>query len=289
MSLDHDLSQTTHDAVASGTSATRFQIDKSPYEAAAGTPTARVNHLARRALAGIRDVIREEKVSYAEYNALKAWLIEVGETGEWPLFLDVWLEHAVEEVATAHRQGSTGSIEGPFYIPGAPEQGANGTIPMRDDEAGIPLHWDGSVTSTDGSQIDAATLEIWHGDSDGAYSQFAPGLPKWNLRGSFTVGPDGRFSIRAIQPGAYQIPTGGACGKLVAAAGWHAWRPAHLHIKVSAEGHETLISQLYFPGDPHNDDDVASAVKPELILDPVATDDGAVHIDYSFVLDPAPS
>ena len=28
-----------------------------------------------------------------------------------------------------------------------------------------------------------------------------------------------------------------------------------------------LTAQLYFPGDEHNDDDIASAVKPELMLD----------------------
>ena len=73
-----------------------------------------------------------------------------------------------------------------------------------------------------------------------------------------------------MRPAPYQIPTDGSCGKLIAAAGWHAWRPAHLHVKVSAPGHELLTAQLYFPGDQHNDDDIASAVKPELMLDPQA-------------------
>src|SRR3546814_3752389 len=70
-----------------------------------------------------------------------------------------------------------------------------------------------------------------------------------------------------MQPAPYQIPTVGSCGKLIAAAGWHPWRPAHLHLKVSAPGYELITTQLYFPGDAHNDDDVASAVKPELVLD----------------------
>src|SRR3546814_11293804 len=64
-----------------------------------------------------------------------------------------------------------------------------------------------------------------------------------------------------------QIPTDGSCGKLIAAAGWHPWRPAHLHLKVSAPGYELITTQLYFPSDAHNDDDVASAVKPELVRD----------------------
>ena len=142
------------------------------------------------------------------------------------------------------------------------------------------------VTSTDGSVLDGAKVELWHADNDGFYSQFAPNIPEWNLRGTFTVGADGAFEITTIQPAPYQIPTDGSCGKLIAAAGWHAWRPAHLHVKVSAPGHELLTAQLYFPGDEHNDDDIASAVKPELILDPVKQDDGSATVAYSFVLDP---
>jgi catechol 1,2-dioxygenase len=97
--------------------------------------------------------------------------------------------------------------------------------------------------------------------------------------------PDGKFKITTIRPAPYQIPTDGACGKLIAAAGWHAWRPAHLHVKLSAPGHELLTAQLYFPGDPHNVDDIASAVKPELMLNPVRHD-GGEKIVYNFVLDP---
>ncbi|MET8521006.1 catechol 1,2-dioxygenase [Nocardioides sp. NPDC004968] len=275
-------------AAASGASATeRFAADKSPFDAVKDTPPERVDTLAKRVLNAVYDTIREEKVSYDEYNALKAWLIQVGQDGEWPLFLDVWVEHEIEKVATEHREGNKGTIEGPYYVPDAPEQGSNGTIPMRDGESGTPLTWTGTITSTDGTPLDGAKVELWHADADGFYSQFAPGIPEWNLRGSFTVGDDGAFEIHTIQPAPYQIPTDGSCGKLIAAAGWHAWRPAHLHVKVSAPGHELLTAQLYFPGDEHNDDDIASAVKPELVLAPVANGDGSVSVDYGFVLDPA--
>ena len=129
-------------------------------------------------------------VTYDEYNALKAWLIDVGQDGEWPLFLDVWVEHVVEDVATDHRAGNKGSIEGPYYVPGAPELGAKGTIPMRDGEPGTPLVWRGRITDTDGAPLQGK-VELWHADADGYYSQFAPGIPEWNLRGSFSTGPDG--------------------------------------------------------------------------------------------------
>ncbi|MEZ0340449.1 catechol 1,2-dioxygenase [Mycobacterium sp. pV006] len=273
-------------AAASGASATaRFYADKSPFEAVAGTPCERVSTLAREVLSAVHDTIRRHRVTYDEYNALKAWLISVGEDGEWPLFLDVWVEHVVEEVATDHRAGNKGTIEGPYYVPGSPECCARGTIPMRDGEQGTPLVWDGTITSIDGTPLQGK-VELWHADADGFYSQFAPNLPEWNLRGTFSTGPDGAFQISTIRPAPYQIPTDGACGKLIAAADWHAWRPAHLHVKVSAPGHELLTAQLYFPGDPHNDDDIAGAVKPELVLDPQPNSDGTQSVTYDFVLDP---
>ena len=287
MTTDQHLNVEVATAAASGNAATeRFATDKSPYSAVKDTPPERVDLLARSVLDAVYDTIRKHQVTYDEYNALKAWLIQVGKDGEWPLFLDVWVEHVVEEVATDHREGSKGTIEGPYYVPGAPEQGAKGSVPMRDGEQGAALSWVGTVTSTDGTPLDGATIELWHADNDGFYSHFAPGIPDWNLRGSFTVGADGAFEIHTIQPAPYQIPTDGACGKLIAAAGWHAWRPAHLHVKVSAPGHELLTAQLYFPGDEHNDDDIASAVKPELVLAPEPQADGTVRVDYGFVLDP---
>ena len=276
-------------AAASGASATeRFHTDKSPFEAVKDTPKDRVDQLARALLDAVHDTIRTHQVTYDEYNALKAWLIQVGQDGEWPLFLDVWVEHVVEDVATSHREGNKGSIEGPYYVPNAPELGADGTIPMRDGEQGSQLVWEGTITSTDGKPL-AGMVELWHADADGFYSQFAPGIPEWNLRGSFSTGPDGKFKITTIRPAPYQIPTDGSCGKLISAAGWHAWRPAHLHVKVSAPGHELLTAQLYFPGDPHNEDDIATAVKPELMLAPVEGPDGGYAMGYDFVLDPVRS
>ncbi|GAB3158790.1 catechol 1,2-dioxygenase [Amycolatopsis stemonae] len=274
----------TATAAASGANATeRFKSDK--FAGVAGTPPERVSLLAREVLEAVHGTIRKHKVTYDEYNALKSWLIGVGEDGEWPLFLDVWVEHVVEEVATEHREGNKGTIEGPYYVPGAPEQGARGSVPTRENEPGTPLTWTGRVTSTDGSALAGAKVELWHADADGFYSQFAPNIPEWNLRASFTADESGRFEIHTVRPAPYQIPTDGACGKLIAAAGWHAWRPAHLHVKVSAPGHELLTAQLYFPGDEHNDDDIASAVKPELLLNPRPVNGGEA-IEYGFVLDP---
>lgn len=274
-------------AADSGASATRHFQSKAA--GGAGTSTERANAIASDALAALHDVIRKHEVTYAEYDALKAWLIRVGDDGEWPLFLDVFVEHVVEGVASASREGSKGTIEGPYYIPGAPSLGTSGTLPMRDGEAGTPLLFAGHVSSVGGTPLAGATLEIWQADDAGYYSQFAPALPEWNLRGTFTTDSSGAFEINTIKPAPYQIPHDGATGALIEAAGWHTWRPAHLHLKIAAPEHELITTQLYFPGDPHNDDDIASAVKPELLLDPrpAASGDG-LEVTYDFVLDPEP-
>ncbi|WP_284752074.1 catechol 1,2-dioxygenase [Arthrobacter sp. efr-133-R2A-120] len=275
--------ETTATAAASGANATeRFRSDKT---VAAEVSTERVNALASRVIKALVDTVMEEKVSYDEYNALKSWLIKVGEDGEWPLFLDVWIEHAVEEVANADREGSKGTIEGPYYVPGSPVLETPATLPMRDDEPGRPLLFQGRVTGVDGQPLVGASVEIWHADDLGFYSQFAPDVPEWNLRGIVIADSEGLYQINTVQPAPYQIPTDGACGQLIASAGWHAWRPAHLHLKVSAPGYQLITTQLYFTADKHLSDDIASAVKPELVLEPKDKADGTGReVSYDFVL-----
>lgn len=273
-------------AADSGSKATE-RFKESGKRAGIAVPKERVSLLAREVLEAVYGTIRRHKVTYEEYNALKDWLISVGDDGEWPLFLDVWVEHVVEEVATEDRQGSKGTIEGPYYVPNSPEQKTPARLPRRDDEPGTELTWRGQIRGLDGNGIAGGKVEVWHADGAGFYSQYAPGLPEWNLRGTVVADGDGNFEIQTMRPAPYQIPTDGACGKLIAAAGWHAWRPAHIHVKVSGPGMQQLTAQLYFPGDPHNEDDIASAVKPELILDPRPAADGkGEEMVYNFVLDP---
>ncbi|MDI3403395.1 catechol 1,2-dioxygenase [Streptomyces cavernicola] len=274
-------------AAASGAAATEKFRGKQRTEGA-DVDTRRVDTLVSELLAAAHDIIRRHKVTYAEYDALKSWLIQVGQDGEWPLFLDVWLEHVVEEVAGEDREGSKGTIEGPYYVPDSPRLPAEATLPMRDGEEGTPLLFQGRVTGVDGTPLAGALVEMWHADNDGFYSQFAPGLPEWNLRGAVVADDQGNFKIHTIEPAPYQIPTDGSCGRLIAAAGWHAWRPAHLHLKVSAPGRQLITTQLYFKGGSHVSDDIASAVKPELILDPGPAAHGAGReVTYDFVLDKA--
>ena len=272
---------------AAGSGANATQAFRQAQQEVAGTSPERVSAVVQAALDGVHKAIREHKVTYAEFQAAKAWLIEVGEGGEWPLFLDVFVEHVVEEVTSEAQQGSKGTILGPYFLPGAKRLPAQVTLPMRPDEKGTPLTLTGQVRGVDGNPLAGAEIDIWQADDDGYYSGFAPHLPEGNLRGLVTTDDGGRFEIRTIQPAPYQIPTDGPTGKLISAAGWHPWRPAHLHLIVRAPDHRPITTQLYFAGGEWLDSDVADAVKPELVLDPQDQGDGTRHAEYDFVLEPA--
>ncbi|ANY10721.1 dioxygenase family protein [Pseudonocardia sp. HH130630-07] len=255
------MATVTETATAAGSGANATFAKK---ERTTGTvDPARVSAIATDALAALHEVIRRHEVGYAEYDALKAWMIPVGADGEWPMFLDVFVEHVVEEVAHADRKGAVGTIEGPYYVPGAPESHGETTMSMREDERGTPLLFQGTVTDLDGGPVAGAKVDLWHADDAGYYPQFAHGIPEWNLRAVVTTGADGHFAFHTVQP-------------------------AHLHLKVSALGKASVTTQLYFDGGDYVADDVAQAVKPELVLRPTPVTDGSGdEVTYDFALDPA--
>lgn len=252
----------------------------------ADTPPERVAAIVTAVLQGVHGAIKDHDVSYPEFQAAKAWLMAVGDGGEWPLFMDVFVEHAVEEQVACSQRGTKGSILGPYYLPDQVKLGSTCELPRRDDEQGTPLVLEGQVRDVEGNPLPGAEVDLWHADSDGYYSGFAPHVPDGNLRGVVVADGEGRFQINTIQPAPYQIPTDGPTGQLIEAAGWHPWRPAHLHILVRAEGHRPVTTQLYFAGGDWLDSDVAEATKPELIIDPQDDGTGTRRSTYDFELEP---
>jgi catechol 1,2-dioxygenase len=244
-------------------------------------------------LARVHALIAQNDVSYEEYRAAKEWLIELGEAGEWPLLLDVFVESAVEKQAATGRIGSDGTILGPYYLPDAPVLEAPYELPRRPDEPGERLVMTGRVSDAGGTPIRGAVLDVWHADAHGLYSGFSE-IPAGILRGKLITGVDGRFELRTILPAPYTIPHNGPTGRMIGACGWHPWRPAHIHLLVSAEGYDLLTTQLYMDTSDYLDDDVASAVKDSLVVhpEPRPGDPGAgidyphVHFDYDFRLTP---
>ncbi|MDT7748124.1 MAG: hydroxyquinol 1,2-dioxygenase [Pseudonocardiales bacterium] len=70
-----------------------------------------------------------------------------------------------------------------------------------------------------------------------------------------------------MQPVHYPVPNDGPVSGMLAAAGRRPMRPAHLHFKVTAPGHRTLITHAFAAVDPYLHDDAVFGVKDSLIAE----------------------
>ena len=90
-------------------------------------------------VAGLREVIRRHRVTYAEYRGALHFLTQTVEQNELPLLSDVLLEAVVDEAEHPVAEGTDTNVEGPFYVAGAPLLDADGgtpVLPMRPEEPG---------------------------------------------------------------------------------------------------------------------------------------------------------
>jgi len=252
---------------------------------------ARLDAIFSDVLESLRRVIREHRVTEGEWRLGVAWLTEAGtQPNEIPLLLDVHLGAAVDDVNNAVETGTENTLEGPFYVPGAPLLIAPYVLPMRPDEPGERLLFSGTVRASDGAPLAGAMLDLWQVSADGGYSHFHPGYPDYNLRGRLATDDEGRFEVLTVVPVPYEVPKGGATGRLLAALGRTAFRPAHLHVKLTHEGHRPLTTQVYFEDDPWlGRDAVLGTDRPSLVTRLVRDDGGPARCSYDFVLEPQPA
>jgi hydroxyquinol 1,2-dioxygenase len=148
--------------------------------------------------------------------------------------------------ALAHQvpSGATEStVLGPFYVPGSPVRklGAN----IAEQAAGTPALVHGRVSSLDGTPLPGAELDVWQNGENRLYAVQDPDAPDDHLRGKFVTDAGGHFSFGAVRPVPYPIPDDGPVGHMLAAAGRHPWRPAHIHIVVRAPDHKTLTTHIF--------------------------------------------
>jgi protocatechuate 3,4-dioxygenase beta subunit len=117
---------------------------------------------------------------------------------------------------------------GPFYVKGAPAQaelcasgsGGSQKLTISGRAFGAP----------DCAPLAGALVEVWQADSRGDYTQVGAKQedPGCLLRASLMTNAEGRYTFRTVLPGEYP------------------GRPRHIHYRVSAKGHATLVTQLYF-------------------------------------------
>jgi catechol 1,2-dioxygenase len=177
--------------------------------------------------------------------------------------------------AINHRKpgGATeNTVLGPFHVAGAPHRQMGDNICL--DGKGEPMFMDGRVLDTEGKPIAGATLDIWHSNDDGFYDVQQPGIqPDFNLRGIFTTGADGRYWFRSIKPEYYPIPTDGPVGVMLKKMGRHPFRPAHVHVILTAPGYDTITTHIFVRGDRYLESDAVFGVKESLIEDFTQHDD----------------
>lgn len=153
------------------------------------------------------------------------------------------------------------NIEGPFHTPDSPET----SVLLPADMLGTRLSLSGRVYSADCTALAGALLDFWLADDAGAYDEEG-----FDLRGHQYAGADGAYSLESIIPGHY--------------LNGNTYRPAHIHVKVSAPGFPELTTQLYFEGDPYNAGD--PFIRDSLIMPLADTNSGKAAV-FDFVLAPS--
>ena len=157
-------------------------------------------------------------------------------------------------------------ILGSYYLANAPSsmQLSSATEP------GQPVMISGTVRSENCPvAIPNALVEVWHATDSGAYYT---SVNPFTLRGSIYTGINGDYSLTSILPGWYLNGS--------------QYRPRHIHFKVSAPGYATLVTQLYFSGDPYiAADPWASLPEAALRIIPLTNSSGVLEGQFDIWLD----
>jgi protocatechuate 3,4-dioxygenase beta subunit len=149
-----------------------------------------------------------------------------------------------------------GLTAGPFFKSGSPRRQV--LIEPRTGTAGTPLHLRGRVLTTRGAPLAGARLDFWQADAKGRYDNEG-----YRLRGNQLSDVEGRYVLRTVVPGGYLD------------------RTPHIHVKVGPAAGRDLTTQLFFPGEPANQDD---PLFQEALLMRVRKNEGRAEAAFDFVL-----
>ena len=259
-------------------------------------PQGRLNQGVKALIDSLDALVRDLRLTSAEFRLVLDYLTAVGHASdarrqEWVLLADaLGLSMLVEDLNNPRPAGCTpNTVAGPFYRADAPMRDNGTSISL--DRKGEPLQVNGRVLSLDGTVLTGALVEVWQPNGEGKYENQEPDLqPENNLRGRFRTDAQGRFSFSSVMPGGYALPSDGPVGQLMGRLGLGLSRPAHIHFRALAAGHERLTTHIFDRADPAIDRDAIFGVKPELLADFLATTvDGAATgraIDIDLVLCP---
>ncbi len=281
---------------------TEEQITQNVLESMAPTPNLRLKTVMTSLIHHLHAFIREVELTEEEWALAIRFLTRTGQMcdekrQEFILLSDItgvtMLVDAINHRSPGKATEST--IFGPFYREGAPELPMGASISQ--DGRGELAVVTGQVLSTTGTPIPNALLDVWETDENGLYEQQDPEQPDINLRGKFRTDHAGRYCFVGIKPVSYAIPDDGPVGQLLRSLGRHPFRPAHIHLLISAEGFVPVTTHLFVKGNSYLDSDAVFGTKDSLVVDFVRHDSeeeaARYHVaspfykvEYDFVLRP---
>lgn len=256
-----------------------------------GTPDARLRRVMQALVRHLHAFAREVELSEAEWLRAIEFLTATGQTctqtrQEFILLSDVlglsMLTVGLQGARPAECTEPT--VVGPFYVADAPRY-SNGDD-VGNGAPGTACIVRGTVRSRDDTPIAHARIEVWQADEEGHYDVQKPGLAKAQARGVLHSLDDGTFHFRTIVAEPYPIPTDGPVGTLLEHTRRSPWRPAHLHFRISAPGHQTLVTHVFRAGDEHLGSDPVFGVRESLIVEWPRQEDGSHRMHFDFVLNP---
>lgn len=137
---------------------------------------------------------------------------------------------------------TTTDILGPFYRPGAPLR----TNINPPGFSGETLHLSGTIFKEDQkTPFRNCLIEVWQCDHDKSYDNTSD---VYKYRGAQKTGVDGKYHFITTIPVAYPVTPDSDL-----------YRPSHIHLRISGDGQQDLITQIYFKGDPHIDTDALAS------------------------------
>jgi len=282
---------------------TEWNLTDAALQRLANTPDPRLKHIMSSLIRHLHDFVREVELTEQEWFQGIKFLTETGhmcdDVRQEFILLSDTLGVSMLVDAINHRspgRATETTVIGPFYRDGAPERGLGESI--AGDTPGEPTFVSGRVTDLDGKPIAGALLDVWQAAPNGLYETQDPDQPDFNLRGRFRTDAEGRYAFRTVKPASYPIPVDGPVGKMMTALGRQPYRPAHIHLIITAKGYEPLTTHVFVAGDPYLDSDPVFVVKSSLVVDFVRHDSAGeamarkttvpfYTVEYDFALNPA--
>ncbi|KAF8674625.1 dioxygenase [Rhizoctonia solani] len=247
-----------------------------------GCPDERMKFVLSRLTHHIHEFVRETSLTTEEWMAGIQFLTATGQTctdirQEFILLSDVFGISALVDAIDHPKVGNSteATVLGPFFTEDAHDIQHGESI--ASENKGDYLYVSGKVVGSKGEPVANAIVDTWETDDQGrALLSLYENRTEPDCRGRLRTGPNGEYAFRAVVPVAYPIPSDGPVGKLLAKLERHVYRPAHLHVKIQAEGYDTLITTVFPRGDPFLTSDAVFGAKKSLIVDLKDVDDEAL-------------